>query len=113
MTVPVQSNIYTKSNFKNTIDTDFRQLISISADIVIIEPTVADIFQNYNDLFYSIPKEGEQSHRYILEKSAEYLGVNLSTNSVQELLEEITTLNQQLLTTTKELELIKNVTISQ
>lgn len=114
MKIEVKTSILSKSDFKNTIDTSFRQLIDQSTTTPVTqELTIEDFFQLYEDLFYAIPKEGIQSHRYLVEKSAEYLGINLSTNSVQELLDEITTLNQQLLTTTQELETIKNVTISQ
>jgi hypothetical protein len=51
-------------------------------------------------LFYQIPKEGDtNSHRYILEKEANYLGVIVSQDDVQALLDEITSLRQQLLDT--------------
>lgn len=114
MKVEVKTSILSKIDFNNTVDTTFRQLIDQTIQQTTVEePTIDYFFQLYEDLFYAIPKQGEKSHNYLLNKSADYLGVNISTNNVQELLEEITTLNQQLLTTTQELESIKNVTISQ
>jgi hypothetical protein len=61
--------------------------------------TIEDFFQLYEELFYQIPKEGEvESHRYILTKEAEYLGVQLADDvDIQALLNEITSLRQQLL----------------
>ena len=52
----------------------------------------------YENLFYQIPKEGDvDSHRYMLERSAEYLGVVVSQDDLQALLDEITNLRQQVL----------------
>ena len=61
--------------------------------------TIEDFFQLYEELFYQIPKEDEvESHRYILNKEAEYLGVKLADDiDIQALLDEITSLRQQLL----------------
>jgi hypothetical protein len=51
-------------------------------------------------LFYQIPKEGEvNSHRFILEREAEYLGVIIDQEDIQALLDEITSLRQQVLDT--------------
>ncbi len=63
------------------------------------EFTIEDFFQLYEELFYQIPKEDEvESHRYILNKEAEYLGVKLADDvDIQALLDEITSLRQQLL----------------
>lgn len=115
MEIKVASTIYQKTQFNNTVDTQFKQLIQ-SSSIVNDTPTVdiPTFFSYYEDLFFAIPKEGSSnSHRYILERTAEYLGVNLTNSNTQELLDEINSLNSQLLDTTKELENIKNVIISQ
>ena len=67
--------------------------------------TLTDFFQLYENLFESISKEGDiQSHRYILNKTAEYLGVNINeTTDIQALLDEITSLRNELLDTNKTL----------
>ena len=55
-------------------------------------------FELYENLFYQIPKEGDtNSHRYMLERSAEYLGVIVNQDDIQALLDEITSLRQQVL----------------
>jgi hypothetical protein len=52
----------------------------------------------YDQLFYQIPTEGESnSHRFILQREADYLGVSISQEDVQALLDEITALRQQVL----------------
>jgi predicted metal-dependent hydrolase len=52
----------------------------------------------YEDLFYQIPREGDtNSHRYILQKEADYLGVSISQDDIQALLNEITSLRQEVL----------------
>jgi hypothetical protein len=54
----------------------------------------------YEDLFYQIPKEGDtNSHMYILQREADYLGISISQDDVQALLNEITSLRQQVLET--------------
>ena len=53
-----------------------------------------------DELFFDIPNEGDiNSHRYILQREAEYLGVKFADDvDIQALLQEITDLRQQLLT---------------
>jgi hypothetical protein len=60
--------------------------------------TVDDFFQLYEELFYQIPKEGDiNSHKYIIQKEADYLGISISQDDIQALLNEITSLRQQVL----------------
>lgn len=56
--------------------------------------TVDDFFNLFDDLFYLIPKEGEKSQRYILEKVASYLEVQFVDETYEALLEEITQLRE-------------------
>ena len=60
--------------------------------------SVDDFFELYDQVFYQIPTEGESnSHQYILQREADYLGVSISQDDVQALLDEITSLRQQVL----------------
>lgn len=81
---------------ESVLDTNFS---FFSKTIATPDFTIEDFFQLYEELFYQIPKEGDvESHRYILEKEAEYLGVKLADDvDIQALLDEITSLRQQLL----------------
>jgi len=96
--IPVQRAIYDKNRFPKVIDTQFRELNS--PELVAPEVTIEEFFALYDELFFSIPTEGDvDSHRYILQREAEYLGVKFADDvDIQALLQEITDLRQQLLT---------------
>ena len=95
--IPVKRAIYDKNKFSKVIDTQFRELNVTEPTVP--EITVDEFFALYEQLFFEIPKEGEvNSHAYILNKEAEYLGVKFAEDvDVQALLQEITDLRQQLL----------------
>jgi hypothetical protein len=96
----IQKQVFDKDTFEKVVDTQFSQLINLQASDVAVPLTVDEFFKLYEEIFYQIPKEGDiNSHRYILEKEAEYLGVNLNNDDVQALLDEITTLRQTVLDT--------------
>lgn len=103
----IEKKVFDKKNFSKVIDINFHQLLSNSTTEEIPIFTLEDFFNLYEQLFYQIPKEGDiNSHNYILQKEADYLGINLDKDNIQALLEEITTLRQQVLdaqTTIKEL----------
>jgi hypothetical protein len=85
-------------DLNKVIDTEFRQLLRPQETT---EFSMDDFFDLYEDLFYQIPKEGDtNSHTYILNKTTEYLGVKLADDiDIQALLDEITSLRQQLVDT--------------
>jgi polyhydroxyalkanoate synthesis regulator phasin len=97
--IPIEKQVYDKLSFSKVVDTQFSQLLNnVNEETPTF--TLEDFFQLYDQLFYQIPKEGDaDSHRYMLEKSADYLGVIVSQDDIQALLEEITTLRQQVLDT--------------
>jgi hypothetical protein len=97
--IPVQNLIYNKDTFPKVINTQFSEL---NVDpITSPDTTVEAFFELYDEIFDAIPKEGDiNSHRYILLREAEYLGVQIAGgDEVQALLQEITDLRQQLLQT--------------
>jgi hypothetical protein len=96
--IPVERAIYDKNRFPKVIDTQFRELNS--PEPVAPEVTIEEFFALYDELFFDISKEGDiDSHRYILQREAEYLGVKFADDvDIQALLQEITDLRQQLLT---------------
>ena len=95
--ISLQQNIYDKATFSKVVNTQFTELNV--AQPTVQEVTVDEFFQLYEELFLSIPKEGDtNSHTYILNKEAEYLGSDLANDvDIQALLQEITDLRQQLL----------------
>jgi hypothetical protein len=95
--IPVQKTVFNKDSFGRVINTQFSQLLNQNVEETNTF-TVDDFFQLYEDLFYQIPKEGDtNSHRYILQREADYLGVSVSQDDIQALLNEITSLRQQVL----------------
>ena len=96
----IQKQVFDKNTFEKVVNTQFSQLINVQASNVATPLTVDEFFKLYEEIFYQIPKEGDiNSHRYILEKEADYLGVSLNTDDIQALLDEITTLRQTVLDT--------------
>jgi hypothetical protein len=91
--------IYDKNQYEKVIDTSFTQLGVIFPTSSIVAPTisVAEFFQNYQELFFSIPKFGEsESHEYLIKTSTDYIGTSAITDTtVQALIDEITQLRQE------------------
>ena len=96
--ISVQKTVFNKDTYGRVIDTQFHQLINQGVTQESLSFTVDDFFQLYEDLFYQIQKEGDtNSHRYIIQKEADYLGVSINQDDIQALLDEITSLRQQVL----------------
>jgi hypothetical protein len=98
--IPVQKIVFSKDSFSKVVNTQFNQLIDSTAGEEQLSFSVDDFFELYDQVFYQIPTEGESnSHQYILQREADYLGISLSQDDVQALLDEITSLRQQVLDT--------------
>ena len=111
MKIESTSQILSKKTYTNVIDRTFKELLIATPITKSSITTIDDFFNIFSEIFYSIQKEGEtNSHRYIYKRVSDYLGEFSSQTDVQELLDEINTLNQQLLDITTELEFIKNAT---
>jgi hypothetical protein len=96
--INIEKQVFDKDQFGRVIDTRFSQLLNQQQTEENLVFSIEDFFELYESLFYQIPKEGDnESHRYILEKTAEYLGVIVSQDDIQALLDEITNLRQQVL----------------
>jgi hypothetical protein len=95
--LPIERQVFDKDQFGRVIDTDFKEFAT-SQEEENPEFSLEDFFELYDSLFFQIPKEGDtDSHRFILEREAEYLGVVLGQDDIQALLDEITNLRQQVL----------------
>ena len=96
--IPIEKTVFDKNQFGRVINTEFSQLISSQEETPSF--TLDDFFELYDQLFYQIPKEGDtNSHRFIIQKEADYLGIIIDQSDIQALLDEITTLRQQVLDT--------------
>lgn len=96
--IPVEKTVFSKDSYGRVVDTQFSQLITQEDETLSF--SVDDFFELYDQLFYQIPRDGEtNSHQYILQREADYLGISISQEDVQALLDEITSLRQQVLDT--------------
>ena len=101
----LNKNLISKRAYSNVIDTSFTQLLP---PLPPVEDTITvnEFFDYYLQLFYDIPEKGENnSHEYLIKRSSEYVGTSetQSPDDFQVLLDEITTLRQNLLNTEQEL----------
>ena len=58
--------VYTKSEFQKIVDINFKEFGKTAEEQ---RKTVEEFFEDYEELFYDIPAEGESnSHKYLVEK---------------------------------------------
>ena len=96
--IPIEKQVFDKNTFGKVVNTQFNQLLNQQGTETTQVITVDEFFVLYDEVFYQIPKEGEtNSHRFILQREAEYLGVIIDQTDIQALLDEITALRQQVL----------------
>lgn len=110
--IPVKHVVYDKNRFSKVINTQFTELAT-SQNNPVPEITVEEFFRLYEELFFAIPKEGDiNSHKYILNKEAQYLGIKLADEvNIDSLLQEVTSLRQQVLASeTENLKLLEQLT---
>ena len=92
--VSTQKRIYSNSINKvvNTTLTNYIPPVDTTPSSPIVN--VPQFFENYNNLFYNIPKTGTNSHETLIEKSSEYIGLNLQQLLLQ--LQELQVQNELL-----------------
>ena len=104
--VKIQKTIYGLQSFNNVINTDFSELITTGQSTSSASPdmTVPQFFNEYDILFYEIPKDGsDNSHLGLATRSLEYLDISLEDlqNEINELREENVNLQNQILLTSQ------------
>jgi len=87
---------FNKNQYIQVINTEFTELGVTSS----LEPTqsisVGEFFNNYQEIFFQIPKFGESnSHEYLVKTSGEYIDFTTSDENIEPLIQEITQLRQQ------------------
>jgi len=89
--------VYDKNQYEKVIDTSFTQLVQPQITSSIPTITISEFFQNYQELFFLIPKFGDtNSHEYLVKTSGEYIGfTNSNDDLIQALLEETNQLRQE------------------
>jgi hypothetical protein len=77
--ISFDKSVFNKGDFNKLVNRNFSQLINNLDNQEAISFTLEDFFQLYENLFIQIPKEGDiDSHRYMLNRAAEYLGIKLA-----------------------------------
>jgi hypothetical protein len=93
----LNKTVYNRREYTNVIDTSFTQL-QLPPPPVEDTITVEQFFGYYNKIFYYIPAEGNiNSHEYLVKTSGDYINVAIPNDETQLLLDEISSLRQQLL----------------
>jgi len=96
--IELNKEVYNKGQYEKVINTSFSQLVDPALEDTTAEtPTVEEFFQDYNTLFFEIPKTGDNSHETLIRQSTEYINYSPVNEELVALQEEITSLRQQLL----------------
>jgi len=102
--VKLQKQVYGKVSYPKVVDTEFKQLVQPEDITIVEEPaTVAELFAEYDRLFFEIPQKGAGSHDELVKRSSAYIGVTGESEQIQALLNEINELRGQLLSAQQEL----------
>ena len=100
--IKINKRLYSRSDVSDNIDLSFSELLSVdnrSNDV-----KIKAFFDEYNNLFYDIPKMGNQSHSTILQQSRDYVNdfFDPKDDQIDALLERIESLEDELLIATTE-----------
>lgn len=109
--IPLIKDVYSKQQFNNTVDTSFSELTTGTAATAdnTQEPvtTVEEFFNQYNSLFYIIPKTGLNSHQQLIDTSSTYVGNDAVNVEIEALIQEVNGLRETVL---EQQQLIFNLT---
>lgn len=92
--INLNKNVFNKEDFLKTVDTSFTQLVPPPQEEEEVFG-VDQFFEEYEKLFFEIPKEGDvNSHEYLAQRSGEYANFELVNEEIQALLDEIAELRE-------------------
>jgi len=87
---------FNKNQYTQVINTEFTELGVTSSIEQTQSISVGEFFNNYQEIFFQIPKFGEfNSHEYLVKTSGEYIEFTTSDENIEPLIQEITQLRQQ------------------
>ena len=94
--ISLSKKVYAKNQYEKVINTQFSQLATPVVTSSITTVSVDEFFQNYNQIFFEIPKFGlTNSHEYLIKTSQEYVGSDQINSDIQALIDEINQLQQE------------------
>lgn len=100
--IQIQKTVYNKEEVGKVLDRNFNTFKTTAEETNNI--TVQEFFDNYEELYYEIPVEGDiNSHTYLIKKSSELLNIQTTNEDIQPLLDEISQLREQLLIANKQI----------
>jgi len=102
--VSFNKTIYSRNQFDGLVNSDFSELTQRQDDF-----NTDQFFDQYNRLFFDIPKEGANSHRTLVENSSEYLSnfADLRDEEIARLNEIVADLQVQLATANTEVNTVR------
>lgn len=102
--IDLSRKVYDKDKYQKTIDTSFTELLPPPPpEVEVVTLTVDQFFQLYNQLFFSIPKTGINSHNTLIQQSSEYVGDEQTNEELEALVQEVNYLRAELLEAQQEL----------
>ena len=103
--VNFQKQVFNKEQYSKVIDTSFKELgVQTVQEQIVLQPSVNEFFNLYNELFYDIPELGEtNSHEYLIKTSSEYINFNINQEEIAALQAEIAQLRIDLLDAQKQI----------
>ena len=69
--IKINKKLYSRSDITDNIDLSFSELLNI--DNRATDVKLKNFFQEYNNLFYDIPKTGNESHSILFQQSRDYI----------------------------------------
>ena len=104
--VQFEKEVYGKVSYPKIVNTEFSELVSVEDTPLAIpdQLTVAEFFEEYDRLFFQIPRNGANgSHASLVERSSSYIGISGQSAEIEALLDEINDLRIQLLSAQQEI----------
>jgi hypothetical protein len=98
--INLNKKVFNKNQYEKVINTKFSQLATTITPAELEAQnnstlSVEQFFQDYQQLFLQIPKEGNtNSHEYLVKTSSEYIDFTPTDDSIQALIDEINLLQQ-------------------
>ena len=98
--VDLRKEVFSKAQYVRTIDTSFSELgVTSIGDDLIAQPNIQEFFDQYSELFYDIPPNGEiNSHEYLVKTSGDYINFEDDNIEIEALRAEIASLRSDNLT---------------
>lgn len=94
--VEIKRTVYNKDEFQKVIKRGFTTFTQPQP--IVDTDTVEELFRIYEKLFFTMPINGARnSHEYIVKRSLEVYNLERETEDIQPLLDEVSTLREQLL----------------